>query len=193
MTGSKTATTQILVVLRNADPTALTALSSLRRYLGFGDRLLDLRRRVLWELSGPREDSRDTILEALRRGGELWNPNKEMALVRAPGGPIADLGTPIPDGGRWESRLAWDPDRDLDRGVRALRPWRSRGWRLRRGTLWSLHWQEEDRDERGRLTERAAVCRGAREGLLVHPHLEDVRRIGSEDTVPWLPEAKEED
>jgi len=116
MTGSKTATTQILVVLRNADPTALTALSSLRRYLGFGDRLLDLRRRVLWELSGPREDSRDTILEALRRGGELWNPNKEMALVRAPGGPNADHGTPNPDGGRWEGRIAGDPERDNDRG-----------------------------------------------------------------------------
>ncbi len=186
-------TTQILIVLRNADPAALTALASLRRYLGFGDRLSDLRRRVLWELSGPEGGPHDAAVEALRRGGELWNPNKERALVRAPGGPIADLGSPLPDEGRWESYLAWDPDRDLDRRARALGPWRDRGWRLRRGTLWSLQWQEDDLEERIRLTEAAVICHGAKEGLLVHPHLEDSRRIASRDLVPWLPVSKEEE
>jgi hypothetical protein len=193
MAASRTETTQILVVLRNADPTALTALSSLRRYLGFGERLIELRRRVLWELSGPYGEPIDAIIDALRRGGELWNPNKEKALVRSPGEAVGALGSPLLDEGRWESRLAWDPDRDLDRRARALRPWRDRGWRLRRGTLWSLQWNEGAAEERARLAESAVVCHGAREGLLVHPHLEDVRRIYSMDPVPWLPMPKEED
>jgi len=182
-----TATTQILVVLRNADPTALTALASLRCSLGFGENLLDLRRRVLWELSGPTEGKEvGAILDALRRGGEMWNPNKERALVRAPGTPISELGSPLPDEDGWESWLAWDPTRDLDRWIRALRPWRARGFRIRRGTLWSLQWGEGDPLERRGLSERAVITRGAREGLLVHPHLEDARRIGSTDPIPWL-------
>lgn len=189
----KTATTQILVVLRNADPTALTALSSLRRYLGFGEKLAGLRRRVLWEITGPEEGSRDELIEALRRGGELWNPNKERAFVRVPGAPVGDLGAPLPDEGCWLSRLAWDPERDLDRSIRAFRPWRGRAWRLKRGTLWSLEWREEDPDERRRLTERAVLCRSAKEGLLVHPHLEDARSISSETPAPWLPEPRGEE
>jgi hypothetical protein len=186
-------TTQIMVALRNADPTALTALASLRRYLGFGDNLLDLRRRVLWELCGPDDEIAELILDALRRGGELWNPNKERGHIRPPGSPIELLGSPLPDGGRWESWLAWDPSRDLDCRVRALSPWRAQGWRIRRGTLWSLNWAPDDAAERRRLAERAVITHGAHDGLLVHPHLEDARRIASDDPVPWLPQRGQED
>ena len=180
--------TQILVALRNADPTALTAYSCLCRYLGFGEVLIDLRRRVLWELFSPDGEDPGEALAALRRGGEMWNPNKEAAFIRQAGNPETTLGEPAPGDARWEGYLAWDPDRDLDRRPLALRPYRRLGWRLRRGTLWSFAWKEEDPAGRIALSERAILCSGPKEGLLVHPHLEAYRRIIAGQSVPWLPD-----
>ena len=180
-------TTQILVRLRNADPAALTALTCLRRYLGCGEDLLDLRRRVLWELRGPDGEDPSEQIVALRRGGELWNPNKENAPIRRAGEEEARLGTPLPGEDGWESILAWDPDRDLEYIARSLAPYRARGWRLARGTLWSLRWRGEDGGERWERTQRAAISRGSKDGLLIHPQLEDWRRIAAGAVPPWLP------
>jgi hypothetical protein len=183
-----TETTQILVALRNADPAALTALSCLRRYLGFGDALSDLRRRVLWELSGPTGEDPGEIVEALRRGGELWNPNKEGARIRRSGELESLLGAPLPGDAGWESVLSWAPDRDLDHRARALAPYRARAWSLRRGTLWSLCWRDGTESTRWEWTERAVISAGRKEGLLVHPQLEDWRRIAAGLAPPWLPQ-----
>jgi hypothetical protein len=183
-------TTQILVGLRNADPVALTALTCLRRYLGFADDLLELRRRVLWELSGPAGEDPSEVIEALRRGGELWNPNKEAARVRRAGEPEPCLGAPLPGEERWETLLSWAPDRDLLHGARALAPYRARGWSLARGTLWSLRWTVEDEEVRWDRMRHAAVSAGRKDGLLVHPQLEDFRRITAGLAPPWLPERR---
>jgi hypothetical protein len=83
--------------------------------------------------------------------------------------------------------LAWDPERDLDRLPAALRPFRARGWRLARGTLWGLCWESEDPEERDRWSDEAVLCRGPHRGLLVHPQLEDLRRITLAEPPPWLP------
>jgi hypothetical protein len=178
--------TQILVGLRNADPTALTAEGALRGSLGFGKRIGRVERRILWELSGPESEGIEPVLLALRRGGELWNPNKESALIRNPGeeGPLAGR-TRQDEGTVWT--LAWDPERDLDRSPLALRPFAERGWRLARGVLWGLSWTEGESSERLSWSEAAVVCSGPGRGLLVHPHLEDHRRIHPSDPAPWLP------
>jgi hypothetical protein len=83
--------------------------------------------------------------------------------------------------------LAWDPERDLDRRPAAIRAARARGWRLARGTVWGLSWECEDPVERQRLSEEAVLCQGPRQGLLVHPHLENHRRIDLRERPPWLP------
>lgn len=184
-----TSCTQLLVSLRNADPTALTALECLQHSLGYGPRLLRLRRSVLWELTGPAGEDPAPLLARLRRGGEVWNPNKEAAQVRIPGQPASALGGAMFEGERYENFLAWDPERDLARGARALVPSEKGVWRLARGTLWSLLWQDEDQTARRRLSEQAVLCKGPREGLLVHPHLEDLRRITWDEPAPWLPAA----
>ncbi len=181
------ATIQILVSLRNADPTALTAWTCLRRFLGFGENLLAVRRRVLWELVAPGDAETGGAIDTLRRSGELWNPNKEAARIRRSGEGIAELGEPYPNAPGWESYLAWDPERDLDRIPHAILPLRAEGWRLARGILWSLHWREPDPALRVHLSEQAVLCKGGKEGLLVHPHLEDYRRIEGDPPAPWLP------
>jgi hypothetical protein len=183
------ACTQIFISLRNADPTAMTAMECLQHSLGYGDRLAAVRRSVLWEMYGPGGSNPAPVIERLRRVGEIWNPNKEAALVRLPGQPISGLEGPLEEETAFETLLAWDPQRDLARTVRTLLPSGYGGWRFARGTLWSLLWREEDPLIRRRLSEEAALCRGPREGLLIHPHLEDCRRITRDDPVPWLPGA----
>lgn len=187
---SESETTQILVVLRNADPAALTALTCLRRYLGFGDTLIDLRRRILWELSGPQGEDPAGVIEALRRGGECWNPNKETARIRRRGEAESLLGAPLPGEDGWESVLSWAPDRDLVHGARALAPFRALGWNLRRGTLWSLCWRGGTEQARWEWTQRAAISAGREEGLLIHPQLEDWRRTPAGLAPPWLPQPR---
>jgi hypothetical protein len=182
-------TTQILVALQNADPAALTALSCLRRYLGFGEDLVGLRRRVLWELEGPAGEDPSEAIDALRRGGELWNPNKETARIRRVGEGESLLGAPALGEDGWESILAWDPDRDLQHAARALAPYRPRGWSLGRGTLWSLQWKVDDPEARWGRMLRAAVSAGSKNGLLIHPQLEDWRRIEAGTLPPWIPRA----
>ena len=180
--------TQILVALRNADPTALTALGSLQRSLGFGGRLSEVRRRVLWELHGPAGEDPEDVLRALSRAGELFNPNKEAAHVRRPGEAISSLAAPLPGDEGWESFLAWNPQRDPEEIPHALVGFRDDGWGLARGILWSLCWKDASAEERLRWSQDAVLCAGPRKGLLVHPHLEDYRRIVANDLPPWLPE-----
>jgi hypothetical protein len=180
--------TQILVALRNADPTALTALGCLQRSLGFGERLAEVRRRVLWELHGPAGEDPEAVLSVLSRTGELFNPNKEAAHVRGSGETVASLGSPLPGDEGWESFLAWNPERDADCLPHALAAFRDRGWGLARGVLWSLRWGDATAEERIQWSREAVLCAGPRQGLLVHPHLEDYRRIAADDLPPWLPE-----
>jgi hypothetical protein len=179
--------TQILVSLKNADPTALTALTCLQRYLGFGNALSVVRRRVLWELRGPGAPEAGGVLDGLRRSGDLWNPNKETACVRLPG-EGADRLAPLRQHPEEILALAWDPDRDRRRTPAVLRAHRSSDWWLARGTLWALSWREGDAREQLRWSEEAVVSRGPRQGLLVHPQLEDFRWIDLREPPPWLPE-----
>jgi hypothetical protein len=179
--------TQILVSLLNADPTALTAMGCLRHSLGYGERLIGLQRSVLWELNGPAGDEAAGAADLLRRGGEIWNPNKEGALIRYQGRPPSALGPRFQAGSPFDFWLAWDPERDLSHRIGALAAASKGKWRLARGTLWVLQWRDEDPEARRRLSEQAVVCRGPSEGLLVHPHLEDYRRINWDDPMPWLP------
>lgn len=180
--------TQILVSLRNADPTALTALGCLQRSLGFGERLADVRRRVLWELHGPAGEDAEALLSVLSRTGELFNPNKEAAHVRRPGDSVSSLAPPLPGDEGWESFLAWNPGPGADCLPNSLTAFRRGGWTLTRGVLWSLRWKSATAEERLRWSQDAVLCAGPRQGLLVHPHLEDYRRIAADDPPPWLPE-----
>ncbi len=185
--------TQVLVSLRNADPTALTALACLRRSLGFGERLLALRRRVLWELSGPAEADRGMVIERLRLGGELWNPNKEQARIRSAGEPIDLLQLAPAQERSWFHALAWSPERDLDRRPHALRSAiDGERWSLRRGILWSLKIDRQEGTEGRKGAEEAVLCSAPGRGLLVHPQLEDYRWIDGDPSLPWVGEGAAE-
>jgi hypothetical protein len=179
--------TQILVALRHADPAALTAEAALQRSLGFEGRLRSVRRRILWELTGPEHEEPGRIIELLRLGGEVWNPNKEAARIRAPGEPSTHLMLPPENEGTWAMLLAWDPERDLRRTPAALRRHAERGWRLARGVLWALCWENTTAENCRLWSEQAALCRGPMQGLLIHPHLEDHRWIEGTEDPPWLP------
>jgi hypothetical protein len=82
-------TVQILLDLKNSDPTALTAFEAIRRLLGFGERLVEIRRRSLHELTlrSQRELPGDAALSDLlsaylEQTVVFWNPNKQLAWVR---------------------------------------------------------------------------------------------------------------
>jgi hypothetical protein len=181
------ACTQILVGLRNADPTALTARECLQHSLGYGERLAEVRRYTLWEMRGGEGVDPRPGVERLIRTGGIANPNKETTLVRLPGHPASCLGSLFEEGSEYEMFLSWDPERDLAPNLGTLLGSGEGAWQFARGTLWALRWRDEEPAARRRLSEEAVLCRGPRKGLLVHPHLEDYRRVLPEDPVPWLP------
>lgn len=178
--------TQILISLRNADPTALTALSCLRRSMRMEGSVTRLQRRILWELSGPEGADPEVVIGGLRLGGELWNPNKEQARIRLHPEAVGRLHLAAEGEGNWVHALAWSPERDLDRRPHALRVGQAAGWSLRRGTLWSLEVAGGDPEERRKLAGEAVLCSSVGKGLLVHPHLEDLRWIEGDPPRPWI-------
>ncbi len=191
---------QILVDLKAPDPAAMTARETVRGLLGFGDRLVDLRRRKFYELSveGDRTDVVDASHAYLVATFELWNPSRERAWARVEtgdvDGPDPDspsswevaagarrpglFGVPSLDDPRYDHLLAWraegsDLPDDLARGLRGRRILAAGS-----ATLYSLRWADVT-SETDRLEWTSAVgpVRSRKRGLLVHPAAEHARQF----------------
>jgi len=93
---------QILISLKSNDPTALTAQEAIRHLLGFGDGLVEIRRRHLHELVlQPANESAplsSRLLEYLRQTFVFWNPNKQRAWVRSSSAPFTPAARPGAEG-----------------------------------------------------------------------------------------------
>ncbi len=200
---------QILIELKNPDPTGRTAQEAIRTLLGFGDRLLELRRREFYELvcrPGPGTDAAADplaphLLRYLRRTVVLWNSNKQRAWLRLEG--VCDRPGPweILPGGPERPGPFGDPgleDPDLDhvmvwgRGQEAIPGEMEHalpGWSVPAAgscELYSLRWKAgSDPEERKAWTDAVATARSRGSGLLVNPHCQDHRLLFGNVRIPF--------
>jgi hypothetical protein len=197
---------QILVGLKSADPTALTAEEAVRHLLGFDDRLLELQRRVLHEVTcvpaapDPAVALIDRLTAYLMGTLTLWNSNKhrcwvrlrppegpeEAWEVRMGGGRTADaFGRPSLEDGGHDHLLVWGrggepPPEDL---AGAWKDWLLQSYS--RGDLYTLRWREtEDSADRARWTEAVGPVAARGRGLLVNPHAQDSLRFSAGVPIP---------
>ncbi len=197
-------TVQILLDLKNSDPTALTAAEAIRHLLGFGDRLVEVRRRSLHEValrSTPAGAALSELLSAyLERTVVFWNPNKQRAWVRAPQADNADAAWEVRSGGRRHpgdfgtpdlSRPEFDHLIVWPRGDDALPadlPTALPGWDVTaafRGELWSIRWRDgASTGERSDWTVAVGAARSRREGLLCNPHAQHYRVLSGAVPIP---------
>jgi hypothetical protein len=208
------AVAQILVDLKSADPTALTAEEAIRNLLGFGPRLGALTRRHLYEIElclspqpeeAARADLPDLLSVYLERTVVFWNPNKHRAWVRIQGGEApwealpgrrrwsGAFGRPDLADPDWDHVLLWSAE---GAGAPADMASALGDWEIRRflGTeIYSLRWTGEGRaastEERREWTRRVAVARSRREGLLVNPHYQKHRILAGAVPLPLAEES----
>lgn len=179
---------QILIARKAADPTALTALDAIRTLLGYGDDLVDLFRRELFEfgLRGGEPGLVASEIEGyLEQTVSFWNPNRERAWGRISGAhPRAweggrgiaprPFGEPSLDQGRFDHLLIWSrdpasPPSDLPKSIGG-----GQVSDMHRAELYTFAWKgEPDEHTRVRLLEGVAVAQSRGRGLLVQPHYQD--------------------
>lgn len=197
---------QILLALKNSDPTALTAAEAIRHLLGFGDRLAEIRRRSLHELllrdsgSVGTAGLPDLLSRYLEHTFTFWNPNKQAAWVRIDGASEPDVSWEVLSGARRKPGGFGRPDLSRPEYDHLLVWPRGRreipadllpalvGWDVATAgdaELWSLRWCDEaTADERRAWTRAVGATRSRREGLLCNPHAQDHRIFPGAVTMP---------
>ncbi len=177
---------QLLIDLKNADPTALTAKEAIQTLLGFGDRLGEIRRRQFYEvlLESPEETDLDGMFSRYLEGTVVfWNPNKHRAWARLETGTWEALpgarrrasafGAPGLEDPGYDHILVWTRGEEATPAdlVPHLAP--ARLVACGRADLFSLRWVDAGPEDRVRFTEAVAVARSRGQGLLVNPHFQD--------------------
>jgi len=194
---------QVAISPKGLDATAITATDTVRRLLGFGDRLRQLRRQRWLEVSLS-DDSElagagqgrgiESILPDLDayvgQSFSLWNPNKERCWIRLKEGKDerasaefvsnvgrrdAGWGDPRLDGDRWDHLVIWDVARGSARASDLPSSFGGRSVvRVTSGDVYSFRWgSAADESTRRSWVEELAVVRGRGHGLLVQPHYQD--------------------
>lgn len=200
---------QILIELKNPDPTGRTAEEAIRTLLGFGDRLVALRRREFHELVCRPKPGTDpatellapVLLRYLRTTAVLWNANKQRAWLRIEGacddpgpwevisggseqpGPFGDPNLEDPD---LDHVMVWGRGRETypEEMEQALS-----GWSLPAAgscELYTLRWKSEStQEERQAWTGAVSTARSRGSGLLVNPHCQDHRLLFGPVHIPF--------
>jgi hypothetical protein len=154
--------------LKVNDPTALTALETLQRALGYGRAVAGVHRSEIWAFRW--RDALEPVprLARLARGTNLLlPPNKHRMEIAAGGDTLSPRGN--------VSVLVWTAGEgsELEETLRRHRLVTGEVPLVRRGTLWELDLAGEAA-ERVRLAEEIAVARERGRGLLANPHVNDV-------------------
>lgn len=159
--------------LKVNDPTALTALETLQRALGYGRGVAGVSRSEVWGFRWLETIDPAPVLERLARETNLLqNPNKHRMEIAVGPGALA------PRGNVWV--LVWTAGEgsDLEETLRRHRLLSGSVPAVRRGTLWELDLAGGPA-ERARLAEEIAVTRERGRGLLANPHVADLRIFGA--------------
>lgn len=168
---------ELLVRLKIPDVTALTAANSLRRRMGYADRLLELRRADYYRLGlnvTSAEEARALATELAEQTNLFVNPNKHVYELREPGASTAESSG---NGTHDVEVLVTDPnDGSAEGALAALQGRLGYGGKvssLVKGLLWVLRLRADDREAAKALAEEIALTRRIDQGLLVNPHFQE--------------------
>ena len=170
---------ELLVTLKIPDVTALTAANTLRRRMGYAERLVGLRRADYYrlEVEGESEEAaRELVTELAQRTNHFVNPNKHIFITRLAEPrvqpPAMDTGYQVEvlitdaasdRSGDIEQAMGHDP---LAAGkVRAVHT----------GVLWTLALKAESPQQALAWARDIAVTRSRAQGLLANPHFQSVQ------------------
>lgn len=163
----------IVVFGRLVDLPAVTATHTIKHLMGYGDKLLEVRRADHYRLELAVEETE----QALKLGKKMVeetlvfvNPNKQIAKVVTPN----KLNTLLPPPKAGFRVLALVSERDDNLASYILSNLRDTlGYNevknLTRGVLWFLLWSAPEK-EAHRLTEEVMVTHSRKAGLLSNPH-----------------------
>ena len=170
---------ELLVTLKIPDVTALTAANTVRRRLGYAERLVALQRADYYRLEVDAETSAaamDLVRELAERTNHFVNPNKHAFTVR----PYDQrLSPPSRDGVYEVEALTTDAESDRSGDLEAAlandRLAQGKIKAVHTGVLWVLRLRAESPQEAVEMARDIAVTRARDQGLLANPHFQAVR------------------
>lgn len=153
--------------LKVMDPTSLTARETLRRTLGYGDRVADIQRSTVWSFLWTETVDAESVLARLVADTNLVrNPNKHHVEIVTGDGILA------PRGNVWVLVTSGAEGSELADALARHRLVPGAVPAVRRGTLWELELAGEE-DQAGAAAE-IAITRAHKKGLLANPHVDTV-------------------
>lgn len=176
--------------LKVMDPTSLTARETLVRTLGYGDRVRDIQRSVVWAFRWEGTVDAEALLTRLAAVTNLIrNPNKHHLEI------VTGDARLHPRGNVWVLVHTGDEGRELQDALSRHRLLSGEVPAVRRGTLWEL--QLAAGEDRTATAEEIAVTRARKRGLLANPHVDTVHVLaeppGAGDLARLLAEEATED
>lgn len=167
---------ELLVTLKIPDVTALTAANTIRRRLGYGERLVNLRRADYYRLDLDLEDPQAALAmvrEMAERTNLFVNPNKHSFTVRT----RQERGQPVAGNGAWTVNvLVTDPADTSPAGIlaalQAIPAYGDTVLKVQRGVLWTMKLMAESEQQAVQMAEDITVTRSQSRGLLMNPHFQ---------------------
>ena len=170
---------ELLVTLKIPDVTALTAANTMRRRLGYAERLTALGRADYYRLELEAESEAtalDLVRELAEKTNHFVNPNKHAFTVR----PYEQRVAPPAQDGEYEVEvLTTDAESDrsgeLEAALTNDRRAQGRVKAVHVGVLWTVRLRAEHAQEAVEMARDLAVTRARGQGLLANPHFQAVR------------------
>ncbi len=170
---------ELLVTLKIPDVTALTAANTIRRRLGYAERLLALKRADYYRLELETETEQaacDLVTDLAQRTNHFVNPNKHAFTVRT----ARQRLTPPSTNGAFEVEVLitdaeGDRAPDLEQALASDRIAQGRVKAVHVGVLWTLTLRADSPQEAVELARDIAITRARDRGLLANPHFQSVQ------------------
>ncbi len=170
---------ELLVTLKIPDVTALTAANSIRRRLGYSERLTSLQRADYYRLELEAESEAaalDLVRELAQRTNHFVNPNKHAFTLR----PFDQRVSPPSRDGDYEVEVLTtdaesDRSADLEAALAGDRLAQGRVQAVHTGVLWNLRLRADSPQEAVAMARDIAVTRARDQGLLANPHFQAVQ------------------
>ena len=170
---------ELLVTLKIPDVTALTAANTLRRRLGFAERLVGLGRADYYRLEVDAESepaAADLVTELAQRTNHFVNPNKHAFRVR----PFSPRVNPPATEGVFEvealvTDAEGDRSADLEQALAAEPLAGGQVKAIHTGVLWILGLKADSAAEALAAARDLAITRARDQGLLANPHFQAVQ------------------
>lgn len=170
-------TVELLVSLKIPDVTALTAVSAIRRRLGFQDVVRELRRSDYYSLDlnvAGADVAQKLATELAEKTNLFVNPNKHEYEIALPG---ERRGQPTQQDSLWRVQvLVTDIEGaeapEIEQALTERLGYSGQVAAVRQGILWTLLLAADSADEARSTAEAITVTKSRDQGLLVNPHFQ---------------------